>query len=178
MTATGTEARVCQDIADRQAKGIAKYGTTVEGNPLGVVQWIQHAYEECLDQAVYLRRCLEVLEGFPIEVKGGGSAGWSGSMAEAAVLAQSTTLEDGSILTASKPEWTGQSWMTDKDVSPPLGELPQWTPWYGGECPVELGSFVEVKYIGGGYSKGLSSLFDWGWGEHVMPKIKLYRVVK
>lgn len=81
MTATGTEARVCQDIAERQLKGTAKYGTTVEGNPLGMVQWIRHAYEECLDQAVYLRRCLEVLEG-----------------------AQSTTLEDGSVLTATGPQ--------------------------------------------------------------------------
>lgn len=103
MTATGTEARVCQDIADRQAKGLQKYGTTVEGNPLGVVRWLRHAYEECLDQAVYLRRCIEVLEGFPIEIKGGGGAGWSGSMAESLVAAQSTTLEDGSTLTATGP---------------------------------------------------------------------------
>ncbi len=62
MTATGTEARVCADIAARQAKGIAKYGKTVEGNPLGQREWLQHAYEECLDQAVYLRRLMEEMD--------------------------------------------------------------------------------------------------------------------
>jgi hypothetical protein len=59
MEAVGTESRVCRDLADRQALGIAKYGTTVENNPLELRQWLQHAYEECLDQAVYLRRAIE-----------------------------------------------------------------------------------------------------------------------
>ncbi len=65
MTATGTEARVCADIAARQAKGIAKYGKTVEGNPLTQREWLQHAYEECLDQAVYLRRLIEAMGARP-----------------------------------------------------------------------------------------------------------------
>ncbi len=63
MTSTGTEARVCADIAARQAKGIAKYGKTVEGNPLTQREWLNHAYEECLDQAVYLRRLMEDMDG-------------------------------------------------------------------------------------------------------------------
>lgn len=63
MTATGTEARVCQDIALRQAKGIAKYGTTVESNPLGLLQWYKHHYEELLDAAVYVKRIIEMMEG-------------------------------------------------------------------------------------------------------------------
>lgn len=67
--ATGTEARVCQDIAARQAKGVTKYGTTVAENPLGMVQWLQHAYEEALDQAIYLKRAIEQLEGVPIADK-------------------------------------------------------------------------------------------------------------
>lgn len=58
---TGTESRVCADIAARQAKGIAKYGTTVQDNPLALREWLQHAYEECLDQAVYLKRAIEEL---------------------------------------------------------------------------------------------------------------------
>jgi len=58
----GTEARVCQDIAERQALGIAKYGTTVEKNPLCLLEWLEHAYQECLDQAVYLKRAIEKLE--------------------------------------------------------------------------------------------------------------------
>jgi len=56
---TGIEAKVCKDIAARQKKGLAKYGTTVADNPASLAQWLQHAYEECLDQAVYLRRAIE-----------------------------------------------------------------------------------------------------------------------
>ena len=61
-TPTGTELRVCQDIAERQQKGIAKYGLTVEANPLTHRQWLQHAYEEALDMAVYLRRAMEEMD--------------------------------------------------------------------------------------------------------------------
>jgi len=56
---TGIEAKVCEDIAKRQDLGLAKYGTTVEGNPLPLRDWLQHAYEEALDMAVYLRRAIE-----------------------------------------------------------------------------------------------------------------------
>ena len=59
MNATGTEARVCQDVAERQQLGVKKYGVTVEENPLTLRDWLRHAYEECLDQAVYLRRAIE-----------------------------------------------------------------------------------------------------------------------
>jgi len=59
---TGTEARVCEDIARRQQLGIHKYGTTVAGNPLGVRAWLWHAYEESIDHSVYLRRAIEQLD--------------------------------------------------------------------------------------------------------------------
>lgn len=59
---SGIEALVCEDIARRQAHGIAKYGTTVADNPLTHPQWLQHAYEEALDLAVYLRRCIDEIE--------------------------------------------------------------------------------------------------------------------
>lgn len=62
MKATGTEARVCADIAGRQAKGLAKYGTTVEANQLYLRAWLQHAYEEALDQAIYLKRAMEEMD--------------------------------------------------------------------------------------------------------------------
>lgn len=62
MPATGTEARVCVDIVRRQQMGIAKYGTTVSENPLELRQWVQNAYEEALDQAIYLRRIMEKLD--------------------------------------------------------------------------------------------------------------------
>lgn len=64
MTAavTGIESRVCLDIAARQAVGLRKYGMTLEGNPAGRVERIRHAYEESLDQSVYLRWELEKAE--------------------------------------------------------------------------------------------------------------------
>jgi hypothetical protein len=62
---TGTEARVCADIAARQALGLRKYGQTVEDNPLPLKAWLQHAYEETLDQAVYLKRAIEQIESEP-----------------------------------------------------------------------------------------------------------------
>lgn len=64
-TPVGTEARVCADIARRQRVGIAKYGTTVATNPLPLRAWLQHAYEETLDQAIYLRRAMEDLDAQP-----------------------------------------------------------------------------------------------------------------
>ena len=60
--ASGTEAMVCLDIMCRQEKGIKKYGTTVSANPLELKEWLQHAYEECLDQAVYLKRAIEEID--------------------------------------------------------------------------------------------------------------------
>jgi hypothetical protein len=58
----GTELAMCNDIANRQKLGLNKYGTTVADNPLTLKQWLQHAYEECLDQAVYLKRAIEEIE--------------------------------------------------------------------------------------------------------------------
>lgn len=60
--ATGIESAVCADIAKRQQVGIAKYGKTVAENPLSLREWLQHAYEECLDQAVYLKRAISEIE--------------------------------------------------------------------------------------------------------------------
>lgn len=59
---TGIEAAVCADIARRQALGIAKYGTTVADNPLDLRQWLQNAYEEILDQSVYLKRAMAEMD--------------------------------------------------------------------------------------------------------------------
>ena len=58
-TPTGIEALVVQDIAERQKLGIAKYGTTLADPGLAPLQILQHAYEEVLDQAVYLRAVIE-----------------------------------------------------------------------------------------------------------------------
>ena len=59
---TGTEAKVCDLIAQRQTMGVQKYGTTVVQNPLSLRQWLQHGLEEALDLAVYLQRSIEELD--------------------------------------------------------------------------------------------------------------------
>ena len=61
LAPSGIELEVCQDITKRQMLGIHKYGRTVAENPLTHKQWLQHAYEECLDQAVYLKRAMREL---------------------------------------------------------------------------------------------------------------------
>ena len=38
------------------------YGQTVSDNPLEVDEWLQHAYEEALDLAIYLKRAIEAGE--------------------------------------------------------------------------------------------------------------------
>ncbi len=63
---SGTEAAVCADIARRQQLGIKKYGMTVAENPLPLRAWLQHAYEETLDQAMYLKRAMEELDRMPV----------------------------------------------------------------------------------------------------------------
>lgn len=40
----------------RSQRGIAKYDTTLEGNPGGVQYWIQHAQEEAMDLSLYLEK--------------------------------------------------------------------------------------------------------------------------
>lgn len=49
---TGIEKLVIDDIAARQQHGILKYGRTVAESPDDM---LQHAYEEALDLAVYLK---------------------------------------------------------------------------------------------------------------------------
>jgi hypothetical protein len=56
------ETLVCNDIKDRQALGITKYGQTVAESPLCLLEWLEHAYQECLDQAVYLRRAMAEID--------------------------------------------------------------------------------------------------------------------
>lgn len=58
----GTEARVCAEIAARQQMGINKYGTTVAENRLSLREWLVHAKQEALDQAIYLQRAIEEID--------------------------------------------------------------------------------------------------------------------
>lgn len=64
-SASGTEAAVCRDIAARQKLGLSKYGQSVADNPADLRRWLQHAYEEALDAAVYLRRAMDEMDKTP-----------------------------------------------------------------------------------------------------------------
>lgn len=57
-----TEMLVIEDIDKRQQMGIKKYGTTVAQNDLTLRQWLQHAYEESLDKAIYLKRAIQEID--------------------------------------------------------------------------------------------------------------------
>lgn len=49
---------VRKDLLRRSELGIQKYGTTLGRDDLNLVDWLQHAYEECLDQANYLKAAI------------------------------------------------------------------------------------------------------------------------
>lgn len=55
---TGIEALVCADITARQKLGIKKYGVSLADARLTRAQWLQHAYEEALDLANYLKKLI------------------------------------------------------------------------------------------------------------------------
>lgn len=66
---TGIEAQVCADISERQKLGIVKYGVTVADNPLALRAWLVHAYEEGLDQVIYLKRAIAEIDATTAEVE-------------------------------------------------------------------------------------------------------------
>lgn len=51
-------AAVRADLLQRSELGIAKYGVTLDRKDLNLRDWLQHAYEETLDQANYLKRAI------------------------------------------------------------------------------------------------------------------------
>lgn len=53
---------VSDDILERSRVGTKKYGVTLERKDLTLKDWLQHAYEECLDQANYLKRAIVEIE--------------------------------------------------------------------------------------------------------------------
>lgn len=55
------EELVRADIARRRDFGREKYGTTMERTDLDTLDWLQHRYEEILDDAVYTRRVIRDL---------------------------------------------------------------------------------------------------------------------
>lgn len=53
---------VIGDLVKREQRGIRKYGTTVDRIDLNEQEWLQHAYEEALDLALYLKKFIHEKE--------------------------------------------------------------------------------------------------------------------
>lgn len=49
---------VIMDLKVREEKGLATYGTTMDRKDLSKQEWLQHAYEEALDLALYLKKLI------------------------------------------------------------------------------------------------------------------------
>ena len=45
-----------KDLSQRAEVGLNKYNTTMDREDLTASDWVQNAYEECLDMALYLKR--------------------------------------------------------------------------------------------------------------------------
>lgn len=52
---------VLQKFVDRASFGKAKYGTDLDRQDLGVLDWIQHAQEEQMDAILYLEKLKQTL---------------------------------------------------------------------------------------------------------------------
>ena len=51
-------AQVMFDLRAREKMGIEKYGVSVDKAKLETLQWMQHAYEESLDHAIYMKKLI------------------------------------------------------------------------------------------------------------------------
>jgi len=51
---------VRSDLFLRSQRGIKKYGTTLDREDLSDTEWLQHAYEEALDLALYLKKLIKL----------------------------------------------------------------------------------------------------------------------
>ena len=50
---------IIDDLITRQEKGKIEYGTTMDRTDLSELEWLQHAYEESLDLAIYLKKIIK-----------------------------------------------------------------------------------------------------------------------
>jgi hypothetical protein len=50
---------VREKLRQRAEVGLRKYGVTTERTDMGLVDWLRHAQEEALDQAVYLEAAIK-----------------------------------------------------------------------------------------------------------------------
>ncbi len=53
---------VIDDLFERELKGLETYGTTVDRDDYELKNWLQEAYEECLDKCIYLKAAIKKIE--------------------------------------------------------------------------------------------------------------------
>lgn len=70
---------VRQDLLDRSQVGLAKYGVGLDRTDLTLRDWLQHAYEETLDKANYLKRTI-------LELDQGAAAGSAEAVGDSVLL--------------------------------------------------------------------------------------------
>lgn len=58
---------VIAQFRSRSKRGIQKYNTTLAENDLSLIEWLEHAKQEAMDQALYLERAI-----YEIRSKEGG----------------------------------------------------------------------------------------------------------
>lgn len=51
---------VIKDIKSRRKMGYSKYGVTLDRDDLTREEWLNHAYEEALDLANYLKKLIQI----------------------------------------------------------------------------------------------------------------------
>jgi len=56
---SNTTRRIHEDLMASDAKGYDEYGVTVDRKDYTQREWLQHAYEEVLDTAKYLKRAID-----------------------------------------------------------------------------------------------------------------------
>jgi hypothetical protein len=57
---------VIMDLRVREERGLETYGTTMDRTDLTQKEWLQHAYEEALDLALYLKKLMTTENELPI----------------------------------------------------------------------------------------------------------------
>lgn len=50
---------VIDDLISREKKGLDTYGVTVDRVDYALKDWLQEAYEECLDKCIYLKAAIK-----------------------------------------------------------------------------------------------------------------------
>lgn len=59
---------VRQQLLERSNVGIQKYGVTLDRTDLSLLDWLEHAKQESLDQVLYLERAIQELKKIPQEI--------------------------------------------------------------------------------------------------------------